>query len=254
MKKLFIVCTTIVLIIVVANAGQAATVYLPDGTVTAGRQDSGTGSEWWGESVITATVFDAQNVGAGQHVEVSGKITGISPLDANTWVEIGLIQKGAWDYWQTAYSGGFKSAVFDKGIYVVEWKETAGTGLQLQEGWWEGSVTSPSKGGFAWDLVSPTPGDPWEFTFSMYPTSSGDAYLSVEGETIYGTDPFVYDGTHNGYSFADCYLIAQIWSTTENASFSFTDVQATVVPIPSAVWLLGSGLIGIVGIRRKIRK
>jgi len=28
----------------------------------------------------------------------------------------------------------------------------------------------------------------------------------------------------------------------------------TVVPIPGAVWLLGSGLIGIVGIRRKFKK
>ena len=28
----------------------------------------------------------------------------------------------------------------------------------------------------------------------------------------------------------------------------------TVVPIPPAAWLLGSGLIGIVGIRKKIKK
>ncbi len=30
--------------------------------------------------------------------------------------------------------------------------------------------------------------------------------------------------------------------------------QVSVVPIPSAIWLLGSGLIGLVGFRRKIRK
>jgi hypothetical protein len=32
------------------------------------------------------------------------------------------------------------------------------------------------------------------------------------------------------------------------------DVNASVVPIPGAVWLLGSGLIGLLGFRRKLRK
>jgi hypothetical protein len=230
---------------------QASTIILADGTVTANRQDSGTGTSWWwGESVTTVRI-DAENLSAGQHVEVSGKITNISDI-ANTdnWVEIGLIQKGAWDYWQTAYSGNFKSAVFDKGIYVVQWTEATGTGLQLQEGWWSGGGTVTSKGGYAWDLAEPTSGSPWEFTFSMYPTSSGNAYLSVVGEDIYGTEPLVYDGTHNGYSFSDCYLIAQIWSDTENATFSFEDVQATVVPIPASVLLLGSGILGLIGVGR----
>ncbi len=31
------------------------------------------------------------------------------------------------------------------------------------------------------------------------------------------------------------------------------DVVAKAVPIPGAVWLLGSGLIGLLGIRRKVR-
>ena len=33
----------------------------------------------------------------------------------------------------------------------------------------------------------------------------------------------------------------------------FDDVRLDAVPIPSALWLLGSGLIGIVGIRRKFK-
>ena len=33
-----------------------------------------------------------------------------------------------------------------------------------------------------------------------------------------------------------------------------TEIEATVVPIPGAVWLLGAGLLGLVGIRRKFKK
>ncbi len=247
MKKMIIVCS----IVMVVSASAHAMLTLPDGTVVANRQDSGTGIDaWFGESVTSLT-FDAQNISAGLRVEISGKITGISNPDTS-WVEIGIIQKNAWDYWQTAYGGGFKSAVFDKGLYVVHWTETSGTGLQLQEGWWEGSETKWAKGPFAWDLDTPTAGDPWEFTISMVPSSTdGDAYLSVTGETIYGTQPLSYSGDHGYGDFSECYLIAQIWSLTEDASFDFTDVQVMVIPAPGAVLLGGIGVVLVGWLRRR---
>jgi len=42
-------------------------------------------------------------------------------------------------------------------------------------------------------------------------------------------------------------------SDTISHMYAISAVQ-TVVPIPGAVWLLGSGLIGIVGVRRKFKK
>ena len=50
-------------------------------------------------------------------------------------------------------------------------------------------------------------------------------------------------GTLNGLSVAD-----------SDFNFLYGAWATKVVPIPSAVWLLGSGLIGIVGVRRKFRK
>jgi hypothetical protein len=172
-----------------------------------------------------------------------------------SWVEIGLIQKDAWDYWQGAFGGNYKAAVFDKGLYVVHWTETAGTGLQLKEGWWSGGSTFHLDGPYAWDLDPPTAGDPWEFTITMYPSSTpgGDAYLSVTGEAIYGTQPLAYSGSHGYGDFGDSYLIAQIWSMTRDASFSFQDVKATVVPAPGAFLLasIGTGLAGWLHRRRR---
>ena len=251
MRRICMVVSVVILVSGMTGMAWAALV-LPDGTVTANRQDSSTGSSaWFGESVTTLT-FDAQNVGSG-HVEVTGKITDISNIDTS-WVEIGLIQKDAWDYWQIAYSGTFKAAVFDKGIYVVHWTEAAVAGLQLQEGWWEGGITKwAKKGPYAWGLSAPTTGAPWEFTISMYPTSSGDAYLSVEGGSISGTSPLVYSGDHGYGDFSECYLIAQIWSLDENATFSFEDVRVEVVPEPLTMLLFAGSVLGGLGAWRRRR-
>ena len=237
-RVLILAISTLLVIPAIASA-QALLVSLPDGTVTASNQDSGTGgSSWVGESVTTVTL-NAEDLLPGRHVAISGKITGISN-PTTSWVEIGLIPKDRYDYWQTEFGGAYKSAVFDKGLYVVHWDDT-GLALGLQEGWddWT-STTYHNKNGltqpFAWPLASPTVGAPWDFAFTMDPDPDpNESTLSVLGGTLYGTQPFPYgidDGkpVANDNDYTECYLIAQIWSLTASASFSFTDVQAVVTP------------------------
>ena len=85
---------------------------LDDGIVIASIQDGGTAAEgaWFGEIVTTLTI-DAVNLEEGEYIEISGLITGMSD-PRNCYVEIGLIPKDRWDYWQTVYGGNWKSAVF----------------------------------------------------------------------------------------------------------------------------------------------
>ena len=209
---------------------------LSGGTVVANRQDSSTGDdEWFGESVTTLTI-DAQNIGEEEYIEVSGKITGISdPLAC--WVEIGLIPKARWDYWQGAYGGEFKAAVFDKGLYVVSWFVEDGMwalGATLQEGWNVGGSTVTVPGLDVYPLNRPTQHNPWEFSISMYPNASsgGVAYLDFDSGKIYGDEPFPYGHqTDNNNDYSECYLIAQIWSLVPDAEFSFKHARARVLSV-----------------------
>lgn len=260
MKKLFAIYVIIAMLLTMTSLGLATSISLPDGTVTADTYYSGHGlNAYWAENVTIATI-DAQNLGIGQYVEVSGKITDISDPE-NSWAEIGLIPKAKYDYWQTAFGGGWKPAVFDKGIYVVHWS-SGGLGLSLQEGWDDWGSTTYKKGGpFVWPLSSPTTSNPWSFSFTMHPIASGgNAYMSVPGAAIYGTQPFVYPnqdaGNQNDNDYSECYLIAQIWSNTQDAYFSFTDVKATVIPEPSTIVLLGIGLVGfaVLGKKKLLKK
>jgi hypothetical protein len=66
-------------------------------------------------------------------------------------------------------------------------------------------------------------------------------YLQHSSGWSIGTDASDYGNVVYTEEYPHCWAVVDISG-------------ATTVPIPAAVWLLGSGLIGIVGIRRKYRK
>jgi hypothetical protein len=43
-------------------------------------------------------------------------------------------------------------------------------------------------------------------------------------------------------------------SGMSGTTFTVTEIQLQTVPLPGAVWLLGSGLVALVSFRRKCRK
>lgn len=63
--------------------------------------------------------------------------------------------------------------------------------------------------------------------------------------------PFLQTTTGSIYApngMADCFFCAPV---RENDLNNMPYLSATVVPVPAAVWLFGSGLIGLVGLSRK---
>lgn len=72
-----------------------------------------------------------------------------------------------------------------------------------------------------------------------YSTNTFDGPFEGALHISFAIDPNTFDA-ENGYFCSD-YILSG-------------DVDNTYVPIPGAVWLLGSGLMGLIGIRRKMRK
>jgi hypothetical protein len=64
--------------------------------------------------------------------------------------------------------------------------------------------------------------------------------------------PSVYDLPNSDYNF----LLVGLRSDpiVEDFDFRIDQIEVTPVPVPAAVWLLGSGLFGLVGLRKKINK
>lgn len=86
------------------------------------------------------------------------------------------------------------------------------------------------------------------------------AALDFPGSTVFGDPTFQYAGpsnqpltinllgTGNALLFA---AQADAGDKYDDDRFKITSLTATVVPVPAAVWLFGSGLLGLVGIARR---
>jgi len=92
----------------------------------------------------------------------------------------------------------------------------------------------------------------WEYVINN-PASLGDV---PQESLMAGYEPGVFTYNSVGDNFSTGTVIL---AEVRNSFFQIIDPRTdpnhpAYVPIPSAVWLLGSGLLGIVGIRRKFKK
>jgi hypothetical protein len=157
------------------------------------------------------------------------------------------MDSGVFTYYHAV--GGSHPGSMYNGIYAVYDSDT-GMSLSLDE-------DDAGGGPYTGTLGAPTAGSPWEFTVTMYPSlpSGGDAYFSVTGADMYGTQPFSYTSasSHTG-DYSDALLVAQIYSGTEDALFSFEDVRVEVIPEPTTVLMVGGLAAGLAGARQFRKK
>ena len=100
---------------------------------------------------------------------------------------------------------------------------------------------------FQFNPLSPNPVDVWSvggFTFSMdsvsIDTQDATALVLTGSGTISGAG---FDDTSGTWAFSG--------QTASNITFSWSSSNNTIVPIPSAVWLFATGLVGLVGVARR---
>lgn len=154
---------------------------------------------------------------------------------------------------------------------------TAGTGVYVSSSSNNIGVKSSSADGTNMDGGAST-GDPDEgllFSFSQpvslgyinfdsFTSASGDDFNLTVDNTLILADYNANDisslvtnvsGQFDEYNFNGItgteYLF---WADGDSDSFRIDQMEVSAVPVPSAVWLFGSGLLGLVGVaRRKVR-
>jgi len=92
-------------------------------------------------------------------------------------------------------------------------------------------------------------GQPVSYTWS-FGSITGDAMVGLFKDGAAGGEVLGWTGTLTPGSYS---LYANATASGGSNSFYQIGFTATSIPLPGAFWLLGSGLIGMIGIRRKYK-
>ncbi len=240
-----------------SSVAVAYIVSVPDGSI----QASGQGGY---DYSISPLLTNAQG---SSPVYVTGDVslTGFQGVNAG-WVTFGLITQAERDRALVTY--GVPSYMFNHSVFMMAFNAgIGGSGFNVtaQPGDYAGDF--PGGIGQAQNVSTS-----FSFNLKLVPNSGGTggtAYLDTgSGYGIgltYGKDNWANFPGWSGLPQEDLtnfYLIAQMYSWDANPGnyyrADFTNLQVSgdsiPTPIPGAVWLFGSGLIGLVGLRRKFRK
>ena len=94
--------------------------------------------------------------------------------------------------------------------------------------------------------------DPDSFGTSLDFTTwaSGNYFLSISADFNNAEDAFGNNQSDSSF-FTTEDVLGTAFSNFNGGSFTSFDYQVSTVPVPAAVWLFGSGLLGLMGVARR---
>jgi hypothetical protein len=243
MKKQTIIFVVVLMLALMAGPVHAAVIDLGGGVGS----DASTVEQAWLSSVGTGQVLTtesfeglAPNSQAGSGLALAfGSLTGVGHV-GGPGTTMGGAGEGAVDgdnYWSNAVPGSYSQ----KGSYSLNFNPASG-GKVYSVGFY--GIDFHDVGGQVSITVNTLDGASQTFNlFSDGVMMLNGAPRSGTGVLANGTEAFWAMNSDVGISSIDFHQAG-------NDGFALDKVTIAATPVPAAVWLLGSGLLGLVGFRR----
>jgi len=146
--------------------------------------------------------------------------------------------------------------------YAYTYQDVVGGGLGAVFGWWSGVEANAVTHGAHLAAINSEDENNWIFDTFGYNLWIGYNFgFTGSGWDWSNGDPVSYENWGSGQPITSSDKYGAViqdnktWSSLGYKS-TYTGImeRPATVPLPSALWLLGSGILGVVGIRRKFQK
>jgi hypothetical protein len=170
------------------------------------------------------------------------------------WAWVPITSSGHTPIWLKAVENGIGGDVLlgDVVVHGTDPNNTNGSG-EANVTWTSNLAGTAQISGNVWFAGGEGRSVDWYLQFNDYTLASG---------TVWDGDPWYRDHPFNFGTFSRTLAAGDVISFQTNASSGsvahFVGVNLTIdavpVPVPPAIWLFGSGLVGLIGLRRKVFK
>lgn len=202
--------------------------------------------------VVQSSIFDGEVIGVGSHLNVNNL-----KIQSNAGMTINGGTLNATTV--LVNSGGYLG-----GTGTITGNVTLANGGVIKPGNSPGTLTINgdffSSGNLLFEIGGITAGlyDVLNITGDAYFTGGNIGFEFIDGYTPLTGDSwdFLLANSINGWDTIQFYYVGlgPGWTFDYGTDGKLIVASAGPVPIPAAVWLLGSGLVGLVGLRRKFQK